>query len=561
VERPGGYELSAIARLDGVGFEISPDGDQEQYLAAGEAVAWRWSLSPQAPGQQRLTITLRLRWTPASGAMGSQRESTAYARSLDVQVVSFFGLTRGQAMTGGIMGLLFGGGLGLFSLVLLWKPTPTSLQTLTENPRLALEPRPGLSISYPESQLLRTLFRRYARLVLESEFLSGYSGARTFLAQPIRPDGRADAYTIVKIGQRPSIQREFENYEAFVKDTLPPITARIQHAPVTVRGSDRAAIQYTFIAEPGRMPISLRLALLANPDPALLLKLFETFGPNWWMQRRAYTFRLAQEYDRMLPTHYVVEPCGGRGVPLDGSKPPAEVDLPAGTVVTLRNFPASERRPDGHSLSLRGQPPPGQPPLRVRWLGMDHPNGATGRIVATRCTLLADFVADLDLFGLPDPFLRLPELLSESVSGTQSTIHGDLNLENILTGPGGFVWLIDFAQTRDGHTLYDFAHLEAEIIAHILASQVTSPSKYMETLSALFSLSPASQSTSSPAPLLSTLHTIASRCLFNPSQPREYHLALTLACLGALKFTNLGPEQRHLLYLTAAHLAKELQQA
>ena len=69
--------------------------------------------------------------------------------------------------------------------------------------------------------------------------------------------------------------------------------------------------------------------------------------------------------------------------------------------------------------------------------------------------------------GLPDPLYRLPGLLKESISGTQSTIHGDLNLENILVGLGGFVWLIDFASTRDGHTLFDFAHLGAELIAHV----------------------------------------------------------------------------------------------
>lgn len=557
VPRPGGYELSALARLDGVGFEIAPVGDQEQYLPPDQTLAWRWSLRPTAPGQQRLTIILRLRWTPVTGANAAGRETTAYSRSLNVQVVSFFGLTRGQAMTGGLVGTLFGGGLSLFSLVLLTRPGHSALKTLAENLNLILEPRPGMSITYPEAQLLRTLFRRYSRLVVESEFLSGYSGARTFLAQPIRTDGRADAYTIIKIGGRDSIQREFENYETYVKDTLPPITARIQHAPVTVRGSEKAALQYTFIAEPGRMPTSLRLALLENPDPALLVKLFETFGPNWWMQRRPYTFRLAQEYDRVLPTHYVLQPVNGSGRVLDGRRPPAEVSLEMGEQVTLRNFGIAERRLDGKSLSLRGQPANGQPPLRLRWLGLGDPNGAAGRVVAARATLLADFVSGLSLFGLPDPLQRLPELLNGTLSGTQSVIHGDLNLENILIGLGDFVWLIDFAQTRDGHTLFDFAHLEAEIIAHILAPRADSPAQFLHDLRSVIPLFP-STTPSAPYALLSTLHTIASRCLFNPSQPREYTLALTLTCLGALKFTNLSQHQRHLLYLTAAYLAQGL---
>ena len=114
------------------------------------------------------------------------------------------------------------------------RPVRALLQSAALNPDLVIEPRPGLRIQPAEEALLKTLFRRYARLVVESEFLSGYSGARTLLALPIRADGRADAYTIAKIGDQESIRREFENYETFVKDTLPPITARIQEPPVTL---------------------------------------------------------------------------------------------------------------------------------------------------------------------------------------------------------------------------------------------------------------------------------------------------------------------------------------
>ena len=330
VQHESGYELAAVARLDGVAFEISPARQQEYSLTPGQPVTWRWSLQPHQAGQQRLSVTLLLRWIPLSNSGHLPRETVAFSRSLEVQVVSFFGLTRGQAMTGGLAG----------AVPRRWaergrpdrggQPARAALRVLDPNPALALEPRPGLELANSEAGLLRALFGRYARLVMESEFLSGYSGARTFLVQPIRLDGRADAYTIVKIGQPESIQREFANYEAYVKDTLPPITARIQHTPVVLRGGDRAAVQYTFIAEPGRLPISLRRALLAEPEPRLLFKLFETFGPNWWMQRRAETFRLGREYDRVLPTHYVIEPASGRGRALDGRSAPAATELAGG---------------------------------------------------------------------------------------------------------------------------------------------------------------------------------------------------------------------------------------
>ena len=232
VERPGGYELSAVARLDGVGFVISPQEEQARGLPIGEVVTWRWTLSPRAPGQQRLNLGLLLRWTPSPGASGPFRESEVFSKSLDVRVASFFGLTQAQALTTGLIGLIFGGSLSLAALTYRVRLPRAILQAFTPNASLVVEPHPTINLSPRDRSLLQVLFRRYARVVVETEFRSGYSGARTFLALPIRADGRADAHTIVKIGERESIRREFENYETFVKDTLPPITARIQEPPV-----------------------------------------------------------------------------------------------------------------------------------------------------------------------------------------------------------------------------------------------------------------------------------------------------------------------------------------
>jgi hypothetical protein len=176
-------------------------------------------------------------------------------------------------------------------------------------------------------------------------------------------------------------------------------------------------------------------------------------------------------------------------------------------------------------------------------------------LIGTRQSILEGFTRGFDRLGLPDPLACYPALLAETVAGNQSTIHGDLNLENILVGPGGMVWLVDFAQTREGHPLYDFAHLEAELIAHVIAPQVQSATEYLDLLKG------------SPRPaaaplklLLDTVHLIAGRCLFNTSRPREYRLALTMACLGALKFANLDEHARYLLYLAAGYLCQEMGQ-
>ena len=540
-----GYRLSGAARLDGVGFEISPAGEVEHELPENEVVTWRWTLGAKAAGQQRLSLSLLLRWRPEPGSPGELRQQLAFSRGLNVQVSSVFGLSRDQALALGLFGLVFGAGLGVSALALRGRGPRAWLRTPPPNPRLSIEPRPGVALDREEAGLLQALFERYARLVLESEFLSGYSGARTFLALPVHPDGRADAAAIVKIGSRASIQREAEAYEHYVKDRLPPMTARIQHAPVTQPGAARAAVRYTFIAEPGHYPASLRSALLANPDPGLLWRLFETFGPNWWMQRRASPFRWAQEYDRLLPPHLVLEPVYQLERPastLDERSAPEGLAGLLGQVVAVKAFRQVERRADGVTFTLQGQARPGQAPLRLRWLGGQLPNGTPARVVDTRMSLLRAEAARFDRRGLPEPLDSLEALLGQTVQGTQSIIHGDLNLENVLVGPGGFTWLIDFSETREGHPLYDFSHLAAELIGHIYAPQC-SAGDYLARLQA------------NQLPLLAALEGIAGRCLFNPADPLEYRLALRLACLGALKYRTLGAHAKELLYLTAAYLA------
>ncbi|MBN2083848.1 MAG: phosphotransferase [Anaerolineales bacterium] len=558
VTRMAGYSLRAAARVDAAGFLLSPAGEQVRELPEGEPVTWRWTLTPRSAGRQRVSLILLLRWMPLDPQSGAVRERELYSRSLTVEVTSFLGLTARQAAFAGLAGLGFGGAFTIPLAAFLLRPKGRRLRSPAPNPALRIELPAGLALSASEQTLLRVLFRAYARITLEAEFRSGYSGARTFLVQPVRADGRSDAYTIAKLGDAEAVRRERDNYEAFVKDTLPPITARIQESPVMAPSAappparPAAALRYTFIGEPGRKPVSLRAALLENPDPAFLERLFATFGPGWWMQRRPYAFRASQEYDRVLPAHFVIAPAQGRvEAVLDGRAAPSQAPGSPGQIVRLKHWRAVERRPGGESLSLRGDPPPGQPALRVRWMSGDSADGALGRIIATRRTLLDGFAAGLDLHGLQDPLAALDSRLAERIQGTQSILHGDLNLENILAGPGGTVWLIDFAQTREGHALADFAHLQVEIVAHILAPMLGSLPGFADILRHRQSAPPAFR-------LLDVLEGIAGRCLFNPSHPREYRLALYFSALGALKYSNLDALQRNFLYLYAAVIHSDL---
>jgi hypothetical protein len=85
--------------------------------------------------------------------------------------------------------------------------------------------------------------------------------------------------------------------------------------------------------------------------------------------------------------------------------------------------------------------------------------------------VLDSLLEGLGYFDATSPRLELPMTLS--------TIHGDLNLGNIMVGSNPRrsdlreYWLIDFEKTRlFGHLAYDFAKLEVEIRSHVVSRLV-----------------------------------------------------------------------------------------
>jgi hypothetical protein len=255
---------------------------------------------------------------------------------------------------------------------------------------------------------------------------------------------------------------------------------------------------------------------------------------------------LGQEYDRLLPPHLVLEPVPGTvNQKLNPDFDPMTSKLRVGDLVSVSGFHHFETRADMKSLTLFGAPEEGRPVYRLRWLSANPPKNSTARIISTRDDLLAQTTASFDLLGYPNPLPKLEGWLQEILNGTRSIIHGDLNLENILVGPGNLVWLIDFAQTREGHPLYDFSHLASEIIGHVLSRRGYSATQFLAILQ------------KGSDPLLDTIERIALRCSFNPSNSKEYRLALILSCLGALKYLNVSDQGKYFLFLTAAFLGSQ----
>lgn len=114
------HTLVAVARLDAIGLQIDRPGDWEQPLLPGEDVVWRWTIATEDVGRQRANIILRIRFIPKAG--GETVEKEVWARTLNIDITTVFGMSGAQAQTIGWVGTLIGSVLGFpfFDRLLEW---------------------------------------------------------------------------------------------------------------------------------------------------------------------------------------------------------------------------------------------------------------------------------------------------------------------------------------------------------------------------------------------------------------------------------------------------------
>src|SRR5260370_14278657 len=157
-----------------------------------------------------------------------------------------------------------------------------------------------------ERLVLRQMFRKYDSIKIEHIFQQGFSGSTVMLVRPVNADGRSDALVVVKIAERQVILWEKKRYDSFVKDTLPPTTARIESDPALPEHSALGGLKYTFVRQSGdQMPVNLR-EYAANHDSGDVARfirdsLYNGFKDAWWGQRQPYRFAAWQEYEFLLP--------------------------------------------------------------------------------------------------------------------------------------------------------------------------------------------------------------------------------------------------------------------
>ncbi len=454
-----------------------------------------------------------------------------------------------------------------------------------------------------EEQLfvLRRMFYGYARIRLERRLLGGYSGALLLAATPIQQDGSEDATVVVKIDDANIILEEARRFERQVKTTLPPLTARIEERPTAPETSDLAGIKYTFISGIGKAEDMREAAWrigLAQLGAWLRHELYPTFGRAWWGQRRPYRFPAWQEYDFLLPPLFILDllPHGeqapeGALLLRDPIRRERLKSVELGDTVVLAGFSISRLDPTRSAVQLTlGTGIEGlRRAYRVEVRGIDlrqdtHYLGEVieqlaGRVYATRSELLLSMVRnlepDFDPTGatipslppferLPNPLFHFESLLDSTIYGSVSRIHGDLHLGNILLGPNNSPFLIDFAQARTGHTLFDWACMEISLLNDLAmktVGQSWADARRVLTRRAAFD----GGFETTPDPILDdalspieALREIVVITLADPNDWVEYWTALTFCALRAVHWESMPIGSRRLMFLLAAYCCARL---
>ncbi|MEM7132377.1 MAG: phosphotransferase [Chloroflexota bacterium] len=484
---------------------------------------------------------------------------------------------------------------------------------------------PGIRLHPSETMLLRAAFPAIDTLFIEREFRSGYSGALVLLVS--LEAGKAPV--VVKIAHPYDLQSEYDAYHQHVEKSAPQNTARLYGPPILAADGQLGALLYTFAGGDSHLPTSNLQEFFeaqgAKATVGMLNRLFRVYGRHWWVINRAEKFVLGEYYDHLLPVHLemtVLEATDEAGVEallLAGEVRVADIRMfQIGEQLCLQDFVVAKTNCAKGTITLQADPPAGEaaPPLRIRllWNGEipvepgDRMAQVCGTLSATRFTLLNDVasgilspyvseqrqislirsvvdptLADrLEKLRLRNPLHYLDTLLVNVVQMRVSVVHGDLNLNNMLIdGQTGFAWLIDFADTTIGPTLFDLQRLEVQIFTKLLPPQLIAsfPQEFSEELSQnvsveqyaatvtaalLMALHADPPALNAPIPayqelysLLAGIRRLVRHYLMDDLNWDEYYQGLMVALIGALKYDELDDLSRTVSLIAAASI-KEL---
>ncbi|MCB9078663.1 MAG: phosphotransferase [Anaerolineaceae bacterium] len=378
-------------------------------------------------------------------------------------------------------------------------------QVLVQLPPLGLKNFGPIQIA-----LLQQLYQGEQQVMVEKEFGGGFGGTRVFLVRPINRRGRQLARQIVKIGPPLALQREQQNYLDHVKKSHPFVAAEV------ARFAERqglGGIIYNFVGD-SRLgqtrtleEVFLDDQISADAINRTLTELLDkALGEQWYHQTEPYTCFFDDEYgshlveylrvrvrsasqDGLWPVEQPPDLVNGYR-PLRAAAIPAEhLDIKPETLVQIEGLIIAKVKPK--LLKLQH---PTQPGIMVKVETPEATNFTVGQPVTIRgevrytrparlAHLMTTAFANFTEVGVapqaetltwnghtyPNPLHLYPTILSRTLTGQKSLVHGDLHLRNILVDESGHGWLIDFALVKERHNLYDFIKLEVFIRQMVLS--------------------------------------------------------------------------------------------
>ncbi len=479
-----------------------------------------------------------------------------------------------------------------------------SLNDHAPQPYVHIEFSPAFdyALNHEHLLILRRMFHTYSRIRIESRLTGGYTGALVLVVTPIHADLRKDAAIVVKIDEQEIILDEEQRYETHIRGTLPPLTARLENKPVAPEGCTLAGLGYSIVTRHDQPPQDLRAAAreigIGRLGDWLREQLYAHFGRAWWQQQRMFRFQVWTEYDWLLPPVLSLNAAPDNAdadsaqvlrVPVSRSRIASVV---AGDIVTLENFTVQRTYPDRNALQLvlgRGSEATRRA-YKIEVTGRDphsagHYRGEvieqlTGQVWKTRRDWLVaaaellsppfDLAAPsftLNQRALPNPITAHEPLLQYYISGSTSKIHGDLHLGNILIGPGDSAFLIDFAQSREGHTLFDWANLEISLLSEVVMpaagdtwADVALVLDYLTALNARAELPDLNPDVSEALAAVVAVRDIVQELLAIEHNWAEYYIALALCALRAVTWNTMPLGARRLMLAVSALAIDEMRQ-